>query len=106
MPYFMLSSMVPLASAWAAGAAGMKVSSGDAAGIPPELEGGGTLPCWHAKSQHRKLSVTGFLLGKGFRGLGLMSQLEGEECEMEPQVTVFPRDTSALAPSQQLSIHQ
>lgn len=84
----------------------MKVSSGDAAGIPPELKGSGAQPCWHVKLQHRKLSVTSFLLGKGFSGLGLVSQLEWEECEMEPQVTVFPRDTSALAPSKQLSIHQ
>ena len=67
---------------------------------------GGTQPCGHMKLQYRKLSVTGFLLDKGSSSLGSMSQTEWKECEMEPQVTVFPRDTSALAPDRQLLIRQ
>lgn len=84
----------------------MKVSSEDAPRIPPELEGSGTQPCWHMKLQYRKLLVTSFLSDKCSSSLGSVSQLEWKECKMEPQVTDFPRDTSALAPNQQLSVHQ
>jgi len=109
MPYFMLRSAqkAPLADRRGGrGVAGVKVSAGDSLRLPPGLEGGGTQLRWHGMVQNRKLSVTGFLLGKGSSSQGSVSRLEWKDREMEPQVTVFSQGHIFLAPNQQFSIQQ
>lgn len=107
MPYFMLSlaQKVPLTGTAEAGAASMTVVQKMHQEFLRNFRAAG-LSHVGMTLQYRELLVTGFLLDKGSSSLGTGSQLEWKECKMEPQVSDFPRDTSALAPSRQLPTHQ